>query len=88
MAAEGHAPTTTEYILHHLTNWTYGKLPAGTYCDGTRVQETTSWVVAHCSEEMKAMGFNAIHLDSMACSGGRPKKPTPVCPPVSSTLLR
>ena len=70
MAAEGHAPTTTEYILHHLTNWTYGKLPAGTYCDGTRVQETTSWVVAHCSEEMKAMGFNAIHLDSMAWSIG------------------
>jgi F0F1-type ATP synthase, subunit a len=70
MAAEGQAPTTTEYILHHLTNWTYGKLPAGTYCDGSRVQETTSWVVAHCPEEMAAMGFNAIHLDSMAWSIG------------------
>lgn len=70
MAAEGYTPTTTEYILHHLTNWTYGKLPAGTYCDGTRVQETTSWVVAHCAEEMSAMGFNAIHLDSMAWSIG------------------
>src|SRR5690606_36485636 len=70
MAAEGQAPTITEYIVHHLTNWTYGKLPAGTYCDGTRTQETTSWVVAHCSEEMAAMGFNAIHVDSMAWSIG------------------
>lgn len=70
MAVEGQAPTVTEYIIHHLANWTYGKLPAGTYCDGTRVQETTSWVVAHCAEEMSAMGFNAIHLDSMAWSIG------------------
>ena len=28
MAAEGQ--TVTEYIVHHLTNLTYGKLPAGT----------------------------------------------------------
>lgn len=70
MAADGYSPTTTEYIQHHLTNWTFGKLPEGTYCDGTRVQETTSWVVAHCAEEMSAMGFNAIHLDSMAWSIG------------------
>ncbi len=68
MAAEGQQPTTTEYILHHLTNWTYGKLPEGTYCEGSRVQETSSWVVAHCAEEMKAMGFYAIHLDSMLWS--------------------
>ena len=70
MAAEEYTPTTTEYIQHHLTNWTFGKLPAGTYCDGTQVQETTGWTVAHCSEEMAAMGFNAIHLDSMAWSIG------------------
>ena len=70
MAADGNAPTTTEYIQHHLTNWTYGKLPAGTYCDGKSVQETTGWTVAHCSEEMSAMGFNAIHLDSMLWSIG------------------
>lgn len=70
MAAEGQAQTTTEYIQHHLTNWTYGKLPAGTYCDGSRVQDSTGWTVAHCSEEMAAMGFNAIHLDSMAWSIG------------------
>ena len=70
MAADGNAPTTTEYIQHHLTNWTYGKLPAGTYCDGKTVQETTGWTVAHCPEEMAAMGFNAIHLDSMLWSIG------------------
>lgn len=70
MAAEGHSPSTTEYIQHHLTNWTWGKLPEGTYCDGTRVQESTSWVVAHCAQEMKAMGFMAVHLDSMAWSIG------------------
>ena len=43
MAVEGNGPTTVEYIQHHLTNWTYGKLPAGTYCDGTSVRETAGW---------------------------------------------
>lgn len=70
MAAQEYTPTTTEYIQHHLTNWTFGKLPAGTYCDGARVQEATGWTVAHCREEIAAMGFNAIHLDSMAWSIG------------------
>ncbi|MEG0131606.1 MAG: hypothetical protein RR677_09010, partial [Acinetobacter sp.] len=27
MAAEEHALTSTEYIKHHLTNMTYGKMP-------------------------------------------------------------
>lgn len=70
MAADGSTLTTTDYIQHHLTNWTYGKLPAGTYCDGKSVQETTGWTVAHCPEEMAAMGFNAIHVDSMLWSLG------------------
>ncbi|MDO3387670.1 F0F1 ATP synthase subunit A [Gilvimarinus sp. SDUM040013] len=70
MAADGSSLTTTGYIQHHLTNWTYGKLPAGTYCDGTSVQETTGWTTAHCAEEMAAMGFNAIHVDSMLWSLG------------------
>lgn len=70
MAEDGYSPTTTEYIQHHLSNWTYGKLPEGTYCDGTRVQETTSWVMAHCTEEMDAMGFHSIHVDSMIWSVG------------------
>lgn len=70
MAVEQSGPTTTEYIQHHLANWTYGKLPAGTYCDGTSVRESTGWTIAQCTEEMSAMGFNAIHLDSMLWSIG------------------
>ncbi|MCW8195578.1 F0F1 ATP synthase subunit A [Proteobacteria bacterium 005FR1] len=70
MAAEGNGPTTVEYIQHHLTNWTYGKLPAGTYCDGTSVQETTGWTTAHCQEEIEAMGMMSIHVDSMLWSIG------------------
>ena len=29
MAAAGEAQTVSEYIVHHLTNLTYGKLPEG-----------------------------------------------------------
>lgn len=70
MAVEEYAPTTTEYIQHHLTNWTYGKLPAGTYCDGTSTQETTGWATAHCMEEIEAMGMMSINVDSMIWSVG------------------
>jgi len=42
-----------EYIQHHLTNLTYGQFPDG------------SWGFAHTAEEAAAMGFNAIHVDSM-----------------------
>jgi len=44
------------YIQHHLTNLTYGQLPDGT------------WGLAHSAEEAAAMGFNAIHVDSMLWS--------------------
>lgn len=54
--AEEHALTSTEYIKHHLTNWTYGKMPDGT------------WRVAENGTEAQQMGFNAIHLDSMLWS--------------------
>ncbi|ONG38127.1 F0F1 ATP synthase subunit A [Alkanindiges hydrocarboniclasticus] len=54
--AEEHALTSTEYIKHHLTNWTYGKMPDGT------------WKVAETGAEAQQMGFNAIHLDSMLWS--------------------
>ena len=63
MSAE--AQTSSEYILHHLTNMTYGKLPAGTYCDGQHVVQQEGWMLAHCTEEAGQMGFTAIHLDSM-----------------------
>jgi len=60
--------TTTSYIQHHLTNLTYGQLPAGSYCEGTQVLTEDSWVIAHCGEAVSQMGFMAIHLDSMLWS--------------------
>ena len=69
-AAEGEAITSSGYILHHLQNLAYGKLQAGTYCEGTHVVKQEGWMLAHCSEEASAMGFNAIHLDSMGWSVG------------------
>lgn len=68
MAAEGQL-TSSGYIKHHLTNLTYGKLPEGSYCHGTQTG-TNEWTVAHCSEAASAMGFNALHLDSLAWSFG------------------
>jgi F-type H+-transporting ATPase subunit a len=62
----GATQTISEYIVHHLTNLTYGKLPADFEReDGTRVGEAGQWVMAHGGDEAAAMGFNAIHLDSM-----------------------
>lgn len=48
--------TSAEYIKHHLTNWTYGQHPDG------------HWGFAHTGEEAAAMGFNAIHVDTMLWS--------------------
>ena len=45
--------TSSEYIQHHLTNWTYGKHPDG------------HWGFAHNAQEAADMGFWAIHVDSM-----------------------
>ncbi|MFT5577681.1 MAG: F-type H+-transporting ATPase subunit a [Paraglaciecola psychrophila] len=70
----GEELTVNSYIKHHLTNLTYGKLPEGyarvddsgqTY---TLTQDT--WTMAHGGDEASAMGFNAIHVDSMAWSIG------------------
>ncbi|MGD8591172.1 MAG: F0F1 ATP synthase subunit A [Chromatiales bacterium] len=44
--------TPGEYIKHHLTNLTFGEI------DGT-------WRFAHDAAEAKAMGFWAIHVDTM-----------------------
>lgn len=69
-SAEGHGPTTTEYIQHHLQNLAYGKLPANyVRYDGTTLSADT-WTIAHTSKEAKDMGFMAIHLDSMGWSIG------------------
>ena len=68
MAADG---TVSGYIVHHLTNLTYGKLPGGTVrYDGSVVPEGGLWTMAHGGEEAAAMGFYAIHVDTMAWSIG------------------
>ncbi len=58
MASENGELTGAGYIKHHLTNLTYGQHPDGT------------WGFAHSAAEAKAMGFNAIHVDSMLWSIG------------------
>jgi len=69
MASEGQ--TVSEYIVHHLTNLTYGKLPAGTIRDdGSVVADGGLWTMAHGGAEASAMGFMAIHVDSMLWSIG------------------
>jgi len=50
--------TSAEYIHHHLQNLTFGQHPDG------------SWGIAHGVAEAKAMGFWALHLDTMAFSIG------------------
>jgi F-type H+-transporting ATPase subunit a len=49
----GDTLTSGEYIKHHLTNLAFGKNPDG------------SWGFAHNAEEIKEMGFMAIHVDTM-----------------------
>ncbi|MCB1700250.1 MAG: F0F1 ATP synthase subunit A [Pseudomonadales bacterium] len=67
----GDTQTISEYIVHHLTNLTYGKLPAGfERDDGSIVGDGGAWVMAHGGDEAAAMGFSAIHVDSMAWSIG------------------
>ncbi|MGK0440601.1 MAG: F-type H+-transporting ATPase subunit a [Pseudohongiellaceae bacterium] len=66
----GDTLTTESYIKHHLTNMTYGKLPAGyerVDYDGEVYEtlEQDSWVLAHNDVEMGEMGFMAVHVDSM-----------------------
>ncbi len=71
MAASGGEKTISEYIVHHLTNLTYGKLPEGfDRGHGEIVGPGGEWTLAHGSDEIAAMGFNAIHVDSMIWSIG------------------
>ncbi len=62
--------TASDYIQHHLTNLTFGKLPAGAETCDHHVVEQAHWGFAHCASEASAMGFNAIHVDSMLWSIG------------------
>ncbi len=51
--AGGSELTHGEYIQHHLQNLTYGQHPDGT------------WGFAHTAAEASAMGFWAVHVDTM-----------------------
>jgi F-type H+-transporting ATPase subunit a len=67
------AGNSTEYIKHHLTNLTYGQLPAGYVRHGEHGEEVLTqptWTVAHTAEEAKAMGFKAFHLDTLGWAVG------------------
>ena len=67
----GENQTVSEYIVHHLTNLTYGRLPEGfERYDGGIIPDGGSWVIAHGPDEISAMGFYAIHIDSMLWSFG------------------
>jgi F-type H+-transporting ATPase subunit a len=67
----GENPTISEYIVHHLTNLTYGKLPGGFEReDGSVIADGGAWVMAHGGDEASVMGFNAVHVDSMIWSIG------------------
>jgi F-type H+-transporting ATPase subunit a len=68
------ATDATGYIKHHLTNLTYGQLPAGTdYVDDEgKMSELTeaTWMLAQNGEQASNMGFWAFHVDSLGWSAG------------------
>jgi F-type H+-transporting ATPase subunit a len=68
------AGSSTEYIKHHLTNLTYGKLPEGYVRvdhEGNRdVLEQSTWTLAQTAQEASDMGFWAFHVDSLGWSIG------------------
>lgn len=68
--AAGDYANAGEYIGHHLVNLTYGRLPEGTQLCYGGVAETTEWTFAKCAEEAQAMGFMAVHVDSLMWSFG------------------
>lgn len=62
--------TSGDYILHHLQNMTYGKLPEGySRADGSVVDQAM-WTFAQSSQEAADMGFWALHVDTLAWSLG------------------
>ena len=50
------ANTPAEYIQHHLSNLVFGNVPG------------KGWMFAHSHEEVKEMGFWAIHVDTLGWS--------------------
>ena len=66
----GDAQTAGQYIKHHLSNWTYGNIPEDyvgqSLCgDALPAVESAGWQFALCPAEAKAMGFWAVHVDTM-----------------------
>jgi len=53
MAGDSKTTTSGEYIQHHLQNLTFGQHP------------DSSWGFAHSAAEASAMGFWAVHVDTM-----------------------
>jgi len=53
MAGDGKTVTSGEYIQHHLQNLTFGNHPEH------------GWSFAHSAADAKAMGFWAVHVDTM-----------------------
>ena len=50
--------SSAEYIKHHLTNLTFGQFPEGH-------EHAGHWGFAHNAADAKAMGFMAVHVDTM-----------------------
>ncbi len=55
--------TSSEYIKHHLQNLTFGYRPHDIMYEGHKLEQ--GFGIAHGSEDAAAMGFWAIHLDTM-----------------------
>lgn len=64
MAGESENLTASGYIDHHLTNLTFGQLPAGVRPG----QDQAVWTMAHNADEAQQMGFMAFHVDMLAWS--------------------
>ena len=67
------ADTPVEYIKHHLTNLTYGKLPEGyervdPYTNDVTVLQEATWTMARSGQEAADMGFMAFHVDTLGWS--------------------
>ena len=77
MAGNSGELTSNEYIAHHLTNLTFGKLPEGTPAcgshgsdahHGSEMMADAGWQMAQCAEHAGAMGFSGIHVDTLGWS--------------------
>ncbi len=59
--------TSSSYMQHHLQNLVYGQLPAGFERHG-QVLEQPEWTFAHNAQEVAAMGFWSVNVDTLGWS--------------------